>query len=116
MFALEPSKKTGMPSRIRHDRLDNPKTQACSSLSRIAIYHAPIAAKTCPNPVLGLPKGAETGQVGQMQGRFKIESALISSKLAQLWTSDKISSKLSSRPCPCFFHIPASSTTPAGRI
>ena len=64
--------------RNRHDMLDNPKTPAHSSLSRIAIYHAPLGAKN-------LSEQPKTGHVGQIQGMFKIKSALISSKLAQLW-------------------------------
>ena len=49
VFALESLKKSqALLLRIRHDVLDNPKTPAHSPLSRIAIYHAPLAAETPP--------------------------------------------------------------------
>ena len=81
MFALESLKKSqALLLRIRHDVLDNPKTPAHSSLSRIAIYHTPLGAKTLPKEL----KSGQVGQEGQIQGRLKIKSALTFSKLAQL--------------------------------
>ena len=47
------------------DMLDNPKTPAHSSLSRIAIYHAPLAA----NIPHKQPKTGQRGQKGQKRCR-----------------------------------------------
>ena len=76
MFALEPSKAP--PSSIRHDVLDNPKTPAHSSLSRIAIYQAPLTAKTLRGACRREPK---TGQVGRIRGRRGSLGAGLKSKV-----------------------------------
>ena len=86
------------------------------------IYRAPLAANFHPGPVLSLPDGAKTGQVGQKRGRLilqkcpdflKAEPALRAGQMGQVGQEGQVKQKdLSARFSSVILHDREHTTKP----